>query len=162
MKYEENFQITKNPFIFKGVTGRLAYFLTSLSYSLIMSGLVWVLCPKSISALANPMIIQNKAPLGILLANAPVHEIVLFIGITLLFLCLSFIINKKRLLDIIGEKENALKTALIYSAVIFIMGIQTNFFAPSNSPQLVILSVGFLIINLFLFLKKGQITGKKN
>lgn len=157
---KENFKINKNPFGFTGVIGRLAYFATNVSYGILSTAVLLWFCPRIVESFSTPNLAIGKAPLSIMLANAPTQEVILYILTILFFSILIFMLNKKRLLDIMGEEGNGLKASIMFAAVIFILNLQCNFLAPVDSLQSKIVSIGLLIITLFLYFIKGKITSK--
>lgn len=154
---KEIYKISKNPFEFQGVMGRAAFFLTLFTYSIIQTAALFLFCPHGIKKL-----VKNVSPLESFLETAPMIETVSYVLITLVFSLLVFIIYKKRLLDILGKEKNALKASVIFALVIFIMNIQSNILAATGSVSTMITSYGVILVTLFLYFKKGKITGDKS
>lgn len=163
---KEEFKISKNPFCFTGVIGRLDFFAFSALYIVLNVILLLWLCPGVIDSYTSPMAPPRETPLGLAMLNAPSNEIFIFVLMTIIFTFMFFILNKKRILDIIGQgcpkKPSTLKQSIIYSAMIFIINTQVNFFSPVNSLQAKILFWATMVITLFLFFKKGIISSEIN
>ena len=161
MKYNESYKKNNNPFNIQGAMGRLYFVGYNFLFTVLSAIILWNACPKFIATTANPQVSQNKAILELLFGYTPSIEIWGYIICTLTFMLIGFVLNKKRFLDILGETPNALRLALIYSSILFLLALQSNFFTPQGSIQAGILSVGTIVIYLFMYLKKGAITGKK-
>ena len=161
MKYTESYKKNNNPVNIKGAMGRLCFLGYNIAFTILSAIILWNACPTFIAKTANHNISQNKALLELLLEFAPVSEIWSYIICTLILMLIGFVLNKKRFLDILGETQNALRLALIYSSILFLLALQSNFFTQQGSIQAGILSVGTIVIYLFMYLKKGAITGKK-
>lgn len=161
MKYNESFTKNNNPFNLKGAMGRLHFLGYNLLFMILSGIFLWHACPTFITKTATQSASQNKAVLELLIEYAPNSEIIAYTICTLVLLLIGFVLNKKRFLDILGETPNSLRFALIYSSVLFLLGLQSNFFTPQGSIQAGIISIGTILIYLFMYLKKGAITGKK-
>ena len=161
MKYQELFKENLNPFVLNGVIGRLSFFIINLIISVLSAVAYWIFCPKTLESAANYSISQGKSTLEILLANSPETELLLYILLNLVGMLICFIVNKKRILDILGEKPNSFRLSLIFASVLFLLSLQANFLTPLGSLQASFLSFGMGIIGLILLFKKGEVTGKK-
>lgn len=161
MKYNESFTKNNNPVNFNGVMGRLPFIGFNILYMIVSGAMLWHFCPKFIATTANNTISQNKTIIELLMSYAQTNEMWIYIISTFVGMFLGFVLNKKRFLDIIGEGPNSLRLSLIYSSVLFLHSLQSNFFAPQGTLQAGFLGITTFIVYVFLYLKKGAITGQK-
>lgn len=152
---KETYTRNLNPFDWKGKVGRWAFFITNTFYYILMVLSIVLLCPITLKNYSEPMLIQSKSPIEIMTAYSPNREIAFYLLIIIAHTILSFILYKKRLLDISGNKENSLKNSFLLAGAICCLTLQLNLFVQTDSIISTILYISFMVIYLFLLFKKG-------
>ena len=152
------FEINNNPLNTNGAMGRLCFLNYSVLIFILSGFAIYSLCPTLSKISSNPEIYQGKTFIEILSSGLPEEEIIFYVTCILGYMVLSFILNKKRFLDIIGDVPHALKSANTAAIVLFLLALQVNFTIPQGSTQATFISIGNLLIFFFMALKKGNIT----
>ena len=157
MDDEKIFKENKNPFDINGTMGRLCFLNYSVLFFFLTGMSIFLYCPTLSKTTATPELSNNKTIIEMLLSELPNEEVAVYILTMLVYMVLMFVLNKKRILAILGDTPHAVKCSYIYAFVLLLLSFQLNFTIPQGSSQASFLALGSVCIFIFLILKKGNV-----
>lgn len=152
---KENFKISNNPFNPFGTIGRLGYFLTKIILNALTVVLIFFTCKTGIITYGMQEISMERSPLQIFLYAGAKDEALTYTLIVLATAVLSFIVNKKRLMHIAGDRPYSIRNSYLLAFAIACLTLMVNLFLASGSILNAILATVLLVISIFLVFKKG-------
>lgn len=153
-----NFKENKNPLNIYGTMGRLCFLNYSVIFFFLTGLCIFLYCPTLSKITATPELSNNKTIIEILLSEIPSEEVTIYVLTMLVYMALSFVLNKKRVLAILGDTPHAVKCSYLYSFALLLLSFQLNFTVPQGSSQASYLALGSFFIFFFLILKKSNIS----
>lgn len=157
---KETFKRNNNPFVITGTMGRLGFFISNTLLFLISTILWAFLCPTGIMTANEPLLAKNYPQLILMWKNAAKPEFVIFLLILLAVAALTFVIVKKRVLDMDCKNPNALRNSYIVAAGTALIPVMGNCVVNVSSLMNAVLFYVSIIITLCLIFVKGY--GSKN
>ena len=156
MNYEEEFdkeESSQNPFNFGVTIHRKEYIIMTIVFGCIFTSLTFLILPSNIASTIKTISYNTKLELYITIL--PFKNLILLLLLNICSFIVFLILNQKRILDIIGNKEKSLQKSYIVALGILILKF-IEYILPIGSILNTLNSLINFAILLLLCLMKGK------